>query len=100
MSSAPIQYADRIAATGNVQKGGANLVDRTRVRQIIVCPTTAVGSFVLRQSSGAGAVRLPQVDTPAADGATFPIDIPDGLVFEDGGIHATILNCALVIGYG
>ena len=98
-TESPVNYADRISATGQVQYLAVNLAG-TRLRQIIVCPTGSAGSFVLRDGGAGGQVRLPQVDTPASAGAYFVIDIPaDGLVFQTS-VHATISNCALVCAFG
>lgn len=94
MAALPIFFADRIAATGQVQKGGVNL-GQTRVRYLIISPSGA-GSIVIRDGGAGGVVKFPQLDIAAA-GQPFDLLFPDeGLMFNTN-VHITIVACAVIV---
>lgn len=83
-------YSARISLTNIVVSAPC------RLRQVVVIPGAAAGSFVLRDGSASGQVRMGQVDTPAGAGTPFDIDIPAGGLRFYTGIHATLTNCEII----
>jgi hypothetical protein len=81
-----------VAATGSVYAA------RTRVRGLLVSPTSSAGSIVLKDggSSGTTIMTIPT----AANGEPFSVIIPaNGVLFETN-VYATVSNSSAVVFYG
>lgn len=84
--------AASVAETGSVYAA------RTRVRGLLVSPTTSAGSIALKDG-GSGGTTLMTIPT-AANGEPFSVIIPaNGVLFETN-VYATVSNATAVVFYG
>lgn len=83
---------------GGVSETGTVYATRTRVRGLLVSPSTSAGSIVLKDggSSGTTIMTIPT----AANGEPFSVIIPaNGVLFETD-VYATVSNATGIVFYG
>ena len=83
---------------GDVSSTGTVYAARTRVRGLLVSPSTSAGSLVLKDggSSGTTIMTIPTV----ANGEPFSVIIPaNGVLFETD-VYATVSNATGIVFYG
>lgn len=83
---------------GDISVTGSVYGARTRVRGLLVSPTSSAGSIVLKDG-GASGTTIMTIPT-AANGEPFSVNIPaNGVVFETN-VYATVSNASAVVFYG
>ena len=84
--------------TAVVSVSGTAYAARTRVRGLLVVPSSSAGSVVLKDG-GSGGTTLMSIAT-AANGEPFSVVIPaNGVLFETD-VYAAVSNAAVTVFYG
>lgn len=82
----------------SVSSSGTVYGARTRVRGLLVSPTTSAGLIVLHDGGGSGAVLM-SIPT-AANGEPFSVIIPaNGVLFETD-VYAAVSNATAIVFHG
>jgi hypothetical protein len=81
-----------VSTTGTVYAG------RTRVKGLLVAPSTGPGLLVVRDGGGSGTIKLSIPTT--ANGEPFSVIIPgEGILFEND-VYAAVSDCIANVFYG
>ena len=83
---------------GDISVTGSVYAARTRVRGLLVSPTSSAGSIVLKDggSSGTTIMTIPT----AANGEPFSVIIPANGVLFQSSVYATVSNATAIVFYG
>lgn len=83
---------------GDASATGTIYAARTRVRGLLVSPTSSAGSIVLKDGGSSGATIMTIPTT--ANGEPFSVVIPaNGVLFETD-VYATVSNATAIVYYG
>lgn len=83
---------------GDASSTGTVYASRTRVKGLLVSPTTSAGSIILKDGGASGTTIMTIPTT--ANGEPFSVVIPaNGVLFETD-VHATVSNATGIVFYG